>query len=257
MKSCVLNMVPENSERQAEIDVPVKTDTEVGDNPKGAKERFFDFAGWLVLLFQSVPALFIWGGLMTLPFVLYLLIMFFSFGNVEVPIVTDRGQFYFLEALNIFFFGGNRIPEMVVSFAGLFILIYSVLFLKFRKPEGLVRSGPYRYVRHPQYFGVIVFTANLTSRSFRETLGDVGWIGPELTLLLWIATILAYIVLARVEESHLSNKFGAQYEDYRRDVAFMFPFLRTKHRVLEIISTLVVSVLLMFGTAVLAEFMHP
>jgi protein-S-isoprenylcysteine O-methyltransferase Ste14 len=250
-------MVLENHDSSEE-----RIKSEIGASKKGSrsktvKERFLDFAGWLMLLFQSVPALFIWGGLMTLPFALYLLIMFFSLGSVEVPLVSERGVPYFLEALDIFFFGGNRIPEMVVSFTGLFILIYSVLFLKFRKPEGLVMSGPYRYVRHPQYLGVIVFTANLTSRSFRETLGDVGWIGPELTFLLWFVTLIAYVVLARVEESHLSKKFGAQYEDYREDVAFMFPFLKTKHRVLEVTITLVVAVVLMFGTVVLAELMHP
>jgi hypothetical protein len=226
-------------------------------SPKGIKERFLDFAGWLMFFFQSVPALFIWGGLMTLPFALYLLVMFFSFGQAEVPLVTERGNFYFLEALDVFFFGGNRLPEMVVSFTGLVILLYSVLFLRFRKPEGLVRSGPYRFVRHPQYLGVIVFTANLTSRCFRETLGDVGWIGPELTFSLWFVTLVAYVALASIEEKHLSHRFGGQYEEYREDVAFIFPFVKTKNRGLEVVFTLVAAVLLMFGTAILAELMHP
>ena len=232
-------------------------DTTEDDSPRGVKERILDLAGWLMLLFQSVPALFIWGGLMTLPFALYLIVMFFSFGQVEVPLVTERGNFYFLEALEVFFFGGNRIPEMIVSFTGLFILLYSMLFLRIRKPEGLVRSGPYKFVRHPQYLGVIVFTANLTSRCFRETLGDVGWIGPELTVSLWFATLIAYIALASTEEKHLSHKFGAQYDEYREDVAFIFPYMKTKRRSLEVVITLVASVLLMFGTAILAELMHP
>ena len=244
----------ENKEQNeiVEIQKPIE-----GSKSKTIRERILDFAGWLMIFFQSVPALFIWGGLMTLPFVLYLLIMLFSFGNVEVPTVSSRGNIYFLEALDVFLFGGNRIPEMIVSFAGLIILLYSVLYLRFRKPEGFVRAGPYRYARHPQYLGVIVFTANLTSRCFRETLGDVGWIGPELTLSLWIGTIIAYIVLARVEENHLSHKFGTQYDEYREDVAFIFPFVKTKSRTLEVIFTLVLSVSLMLGTAVLAEILHP
>jgi len=252
-----MNMDSDNHEMEIASSSSKITELKEGKNPKGVKERVFDFAGWLILLFQSVPALFIWGGLMTLPFAMYLVIMFFSFGNIEVPLITERGGFYFLEALNIFFFGGNRIPEMVVSFTGLFILIYSVLFLKFRKPEGLVTSGPYKFVRHPQYLGVIVFTANLTSRSFRETLGDIGWIGPEWTFLLWFVTLAAYILLARVEENHLSNKYGNQYEDYRENSGFIFPFLKMKNRILEIVITLLVAVLLMFGTAFLAEIMHP
>lgn len=223
----------------------------------GLRERFFDFAGWLMIFFQSVPALFIWGGLMTLPFFVYLIVMFFSLGTVEVPMVTERGTLYVLEALNIFLFGGNRIPEMVVSIIGLFILIYSVLFLRFRKPEGLVISGPYRFVRHPQYLGVLIFTTNLTSRCFRETLGDVGWIGPEMTFGLWIGTILAYIVLALLEENHLSAKFGAAYKEYLDDSAFFIPFLKTRNKYLDVILTIVVAIVLLFSTVYLAEAMHP
>jgi len=226
-------------------------------NAKGLKDRFFDSAGWLMLFFQSVPSLFIWGGLMTLPFVVYLLVMFFSFGSIEVPLVTERGGLYFFEALETFLFGGNRIPEMVVSIVGLIILLYSVLYLRIRKSEGIVTSGPYRYARHPQYLGVIVFTANLTSRSFRETLGDIGWIGPELTFLIWFGTLVAYIVLAEVEETHLSHKFGTEYKEYRESVGFIFPYVRTKNKILDIMITLVVAVVLLFGTAFLAELMHP
>jgi len=226
-------------------------------NKKGMRERFFDFAGWLMILFQSVPALFIWGGLMTLPFLVYLIVMFFSFGTVEVPLVTERGNLYFLEALNIFLFGGNRIPEIILSFTGLLILLYSVLFLRIRKPEGLVTSGPYRFVRHPQYLGVLIFITNLTSRSFRETLGDIGWLGPEWTFTIWFGTLLAYTALAVFEENHLSAKFGIPYNEYVKNSAFFVPFLKTRRRMLDIILTFVVAVLLLFTTVYLAEIMHP
>jgi protein-S-isoprenylcysteine O-methyltransferase Ste14 len=244
-----------------ETEIQNKSDStqvsEKEDTSRGLRERFLNTAGWFMLFFQSVPALFIWGGLMTLPFLVYLIIMFFSFGSVEVPLITERGGFYFIEALDVFFFGGNRIPEMIVSYVGLFILLYTVIFLRFRKPEGLVTSGPYQYVRHPQYLGVIVFTANLTSRCFRETLGDVGWIGVDLTLMLWFGTIIAYIILATIEEKHLIHKFGSEYEIYRDQVGFIFPYLKARSRILETIITLTLSMALMFGTAYLAEIFHP
>jgi protein-S-isoprenylcysteine O-methyltransferase Ste14 len=227
------------------------------ESPKRLREKFFDFAGWLIIFFQSVPALFIWGGLMTLPFLFYLVVMFFSLGTVEVPLVTERGNLYFLEALDIFLFGGNRLPEVILSFTGLLILLYSVLFLRIRKPEGLVTSGPYHFVRHPQYLGVLIFITNLTSRSFRETLGDIGWIGPEWTFMIWFGTLLTYIALAVLEENYLSAKYGAPYNEYVRDSAFFIPFLKAKRRILDIILTLVVAVLLLFTTVYLAEFMPP
>ncbi len=224
---------------------------------KSLRERFFDFAGWLMIFFQSVPSLFIWGGLMTLPFLFYLVVIFFSLGTVEVPLVTERGNLYFLEALNIFLFGGNRIPEVILSITGILILLYSVLFLRIRKPEGLVTSGPYHLVRHPQYLGVLIFITNLTSRSFRETLGDIGWIGPEWTFMIWFGTLFAYIALAVLEENHLSAKYGTAYNEYMQDSAFFIPFLKTGHRMLDIILTLVVAVLLLFTTVYLAELVHP
>ncbi|MGD9382094.1 MAG: hypothetical protein PVI03_06580, partial [Candidatus Thorarchaeota archaeon] len=56
---------------------------------KRLRDRFFDLAGWLMIFFQSVPALFIWGGLMTLPFLMYIVIMISSLGTAEVPLVTE------------------------------------------------------------------------------------------------------------------------------------------------------------------------
>jgi hypothetical protein len=224
---------------------------------KSLRERFFDFAGWLMIFFQSVPALFIWGGLMTLPFLMYLIVMFFSLGTVDVPLVTERGNLYFLEALDIFLFGGNRIPEVVLSITGLFILLYSVLFLRIRKPEGLVTSGPYRFVRHPQYLGVLIFITNLTSRSFRETLGEVGWLDPGWTFAIWLGTLLAYVALAVLEENHLSAKYGAAYDEYIHNSAFFIPLLKTRRRILDVALTIIIAVLLLFVTVYLAEIMHP
>jgi len=246
------------SDKEHEIGDAVKPATpEETEERKSVRERLFDIAGWLMIFFQSVPALFIWGGLMTLPFLMYLVIMISSLGTAEVPFVTDRGNLYFWEALDIFLLGGNRIPEKIVSIVGLLILIYSVLHLRFRKPEGLVTTGLYRFVRHPQYLGVVVFSANLTSRCFRETLGDLGWLGSEWTFLLWFGTLIAYIILASVEEIHLCSKFGEQYEEYREKTGFIFPFLSARHRKLEIVITVVGAIMLLFGTFHLAEIMHP
>ena len=243
----------DTTHHEEEID---ETSKSVTINSKKLRGKFLDFAGWLMISIQSVPSLFIWGGLMTLPFLTYLGIMFFSFSGNEVPLISERGNFYFLEALDVFLFGGNRLPEKIASLIGLFIIIYSVLFLRIRKPEGLVTSGPYRYVRHPQYLGVIIFTINLTSRSFRETLGDVGWIGPDLTLIIWGGTLFAYFLLAHIEERYLTMKFSKDYEEYRQDVAFLFPFMKTNNKTAEIIISFIVVIILFFLTVYIAEYLR-
>ena len=67
----------------------------------------------------------------------------------------------------------------------------------------LVRGGPYRWMRHPQYTGIFLFT--------------LGWIlhwPSVVTLALWPVMIGAYVWLARYEERQAAREFGAEWEDY-------------------------------------------
>lgn len=136
-------------------------------------------------------------------------------------------------------------------------MVYSTLHLGLNRRKGLVTSGPYRFARHPQYLGMMVFSVNLTSRCYRETLGDVGWLGPGGTLLVWFATMVAYILLALVEELHLRAEFGQPYVDYSRNTAFLIPFLRTRRRWLEAIVSLVIPMLLLGALALLRRMLYP
>lgn len=78
----------------------------------------------------------------------------------------------------------------------------------------LIRSGPYQFVRHPIYTGMLV-----------------GAIGSALTLGEWRGVLAVVLVLAthwrkaRREESLLTAEFGEQYAAYRRSTGFLFPRL--------------------------------
>jgi protein-S-isoprenylcysteine O-methyltransferase len=83
------------------------------------------------------------------------------------------------------------------------------------KDHELVERGPFRYVRHPSYTGVL--------------LAFVGW---ALTLRNWGAILVvlvpifvAFLRRMRVEESALTKALGDQYRDYIRRTKRLVPGL--------------------------------
>ena len=75
-----------------------------------------------------------------------------------------------------------------------------------------IESGPFRYIRHPRYAGAIVakFAFALTFAS------ALGW----LLALAWAVLLTREV---KIEEVHLRNRFGAEYEDYARRTARLLP----------------------------------
>ena len=78
----------------------------------------------------------------------------------------------------------------------------------------LVTAGPYRWVRHPGYAGLVFFQLGY-ALIFRSLLGLAALV-PLLTVLLWrIAD----------EEELLISEFGEQYERYREETARFVPYV--------------------------------
>ncbi len=82
------------------------------------------------------------------------------------------------------------------------------------RATGLVTTGIYKHIRHPQYTG---FSLILT-----------GWVlhwETTLTLLMYPLLIMMYFLLARREDIELKNGFRAEYESYRNRTPMFFPLL--------------------------------
>ena len=197
---------------------------------------FLRFAGYLIPLVQSLPSIGVYAGLMTLPFASYLVLVFSSLPGSLISI----SEFFFWSIPYL-------VPERAFIVIGLFVLICSVVYLRVKRKEGLVTSGPYRLVRHPQYFGIILSTLGLTSLSvwiLNNSYG-IGFLSPSQTVGLWFIELLAYVFLAHVEELFLSRKYGETFEEYRRKVAFIIPFFKTNRKDLDsLVSILIPSILL-------------
>jgi len=198
---------------------------------------FLRFAGYLVLLVQSLPSLGVWTGLMTLPFAGYLIMMF---TNLPVSLISALSSLFVpLPFL---------IPERAFVIIGLFLLVYSAAYLRIKKKEGLVTSGPYRLVRHPQYLGMILSTLGFTSWSvwvLNNTFG-IGFLNSSQTIGVWFIEVLAYILLAHVEELFLSRNYGEIFENYKSQVPFLIPFFKTNRKDMDVLVSILIPAILLF-----------
>ena len=207
-------------------------------NPLGRMRSWLlRFAGYFIPFVQSLPVLGGWVGLMTLPFATYL-IMFFM--NLPVSFVDVLSAFFAPFPI--------LIPERAFIIIGLFLLVYSVAYLRIERKVGLVTSGPYRLIRHPQYLGMILATLGLTSWSvwiLNNTFG-VGFLSPSLTICVWFIELLAYIFLAHIEELFLSRNYGKIFSDYRSQVPFLIPFLKTNRKDLDVLVSVLIPIIPLF-----------
>jgi methanethiol S-methyltransferase len=123
-------------------------------------------------------------------------------------------------------------PPLPVRFLGSAVIVvgFGLVYLGWRAIHanrgGVVRTGVYAYLRHPQYLGLMILT-----------LGQIiQW--PTLSAaILWPLLVLLYARLARREDFELAQSYGASAATFQRDVPGFVPRLRrsaratTKHHV--------------------------
>jgi len=84
-----------------------------------------------------------------------------------------------------------------------------------RRVHTLVTRGPYRWVRHPFYGCVAVFTSGTALLAANWFVGVTG------ALCMWLL-----VIRTRTEEEHLLARFGPTYEAYRARTGRFLPRLR-------------------------------
>jgi protein-S-isoprenylcysteine O-methyltransferase Ste14 len=126
--------------------------------------------------------------------------------------------------------GGRFLPAtwsvyalgVAVLFAGLAFTVWARIWLgrnwsgtvTLKEDHELIRSGPYRFVRHPIYTGLLVAFAG-------SAIARGEWRGL-------VALAIAFFALWRklkLEERWLGETFGEAYERYRAEVPALIPFL--------------------------------
>jgi len=147
---------------------------------------------------------------------------------------------YFLVCLFIIFsFYSSVAKKFIITIIGLIIFITAGLLrfwavktlghqwsihltdgLKQKNNSFLIEGGPYKYIRHPIYLGIIfeLIGIALVANAFYF-----------IVFILFINTPL-YIMRALYEEKISIIKFGNEFGIYRKQVSFMFPFKLFKRR---------------------------
>ena len=171
-------------------------------------------SSFFIPIFQYVPCLSIWKGLMSVPLITYLT---FFFQNPKI-LSTD---YYFL-------FGNHSIYFIIFGF---WFFIISLIFQLTHRNQ-LIRTGPYKYVRHPQYLAFILMTFGMTLIVFQTTpvveFNPFHLEGYTIIFYTWIGEVLAYIILGKIEDFALKAKYGDEFIEYKNTVFFLFPTINLK-----------------------------
>ncbi|MHA2247156.1 MAG: methyltransferase family protein [Candidatus Hodarchaeales archaeon] len=177
----------------------------------------FNIAGYLILLVQQIPGIWVWVPLMAAPVILLLSALV---SNLPTSIIEAYSSLFNFDEV---FFGKILIIISIV------LIIYSIVYLGVKKKRGLVTSGPYRFIRHPQYTFFLLLTIGLTGWSYFYITFFFGmsWLSAEETIVLWYLELLVYIILALIEDQYLLKKFGNEYANYKSKTPLFVPFLKT------------------------------
>lgn len=213
------------------------TESEKSSHFESLKLKVTSTIGYLLPFITSLPPLAAWSSFMTVPFIIYLLMMFGNISNPPLPDITRIGTLIMI----------------ICAGLGLFLLLYSVAHLWREKSSGLVVTGPYRICRHPQYFSLIIITMIMTYQSvwILEHTRGTGWLSADQTRILWILMLGAYVVIAWVEEMHLGKQFGEEWYEYRRNVGFLLPFIPLKSYLVEGLIAVIIPALILEGLLLL------
>ena len=117
---------------------------------------------------------------------------------------------------------GLELPATVLALLGLAVALWARVNLarnwsrepEFKQGHELITTGPYRYVRHPIYSGMMLMV-----------LGTALFTARVVLLGVWAALFFIFWHRSRLEEALLTEHFPEQYPAYKQRTKALIPFL--------------------------------
>jgi protein-S-isoprenylcysteine O-methyltransferase Ste14 len=78
----------------------------------------------------------------------------------------------------------------------------------------LVKSGVYRFIRHPLYLSLFLFGTGVMMKDLKIT-----------ALILGALNLLAVYITSRIEETEMIERFGEPYREYMKETRMFIPFI--------------------------------
>ena len=134
--------------------------------------------------------------------------------------VIEAVHFRYPESLRWDLLTTAMVPVML---AGLGLRMWAVLtlgryftwFITVYDDHQVIRTGPFRFIRHPAYCGALIL--------FVGTLLFLhAWVGAALSL---VFQLFAYVRRIRYEEAMMIERLGERYVVYTREVRALVPLL--------------------------------
>jgi len=117
--------------------------------------------------------------------------------------------------------------ELVIFVCGFGLFLLGLIHLVKAKKEkiDIVQTGLYKYVRHPQNLGIIIFSFPFCL--YVPFLGDTGIkVGDIIS---WTLFFLLIIIYSDIEEIHVAKRYPDEYRLYRSTTGFFIPrIIKTK-----------------------------
>ncbi|MEM0239761.1 MAG: DUF1295 domain-containing protein [Ignisphaera sp.] len=120
-------------------------------------------------------------------------------------------------------FGRISLISTFLMFVGIFIFVLGSTTWLYGKFKGctVIDFWIYRYSRHPQYLGFIIWSYGLLIEvSIRGYIKGAFTTPPAI---IWLISTDVVIGIAMMEEIEMVKKYGEKYEEYRRKTPFLIP----------------------------------